>query len=441
MNINIIIKGKVFLLASFFLSIFPGISYGECYALLPPEYSGAPYEITIPKNNCAWINPGINLNEGLNYKFNLTNVYDGMFGVKTDEGWGFYFVEGGKLFSNSWVREMDEDEYYEPHFSNGALLMYKKADPKEDRPLYLLKKDGTIKELSKDYIFPTNYVDGLSVVTKKNGERVFLDTNGNEVYTHLKIGDNHAWPLVEGLRLFKEANGIFSKYGYLDSQGNIKIKPQWEKAESFHDGLAPVYDKEIPNYYYINTKGEMAFPPKWEFYGMVLESLGPCWDGICAVKIKEGYDDYHINYYDRLGNNILTVDNGGATPYYYGYAWMTDKIGTGHSEVWVRDPKGLIFDVERENEVDFIEVMFNTKNPFPNFGESGIAVYGKDLAYLPCGRILLKLKSSPWDAAPQERFLSEFSPEKYCKAEIVIDEKPYIALINSYGEAKVIFMH
>ena len=50
--------------------------------------------------------------------------------------------------------------------------------------------------------------------------------------------------------------------GYIDTSGNIVIPIQFNKAESFHDGIAKVSlfdDKNAPYDAYINTDGKVIF--------------------------------------------------------------------------------------------------------------------------------------------------------------------------------------
>ena len=47
-----------------------------------------------------------------------------------------------------------------------------------------------------------------------------------------------------------------SKWGYIDTKGNIVIEPQFALARSFSNGLAAVFNGE--KWGYINTEGQLA---------------------------------------------------------------------------------------------------------------------------------------------------------------------------------------
>lgn len=53
------------------------------------------------------------------------------------------------------------------------------------------------------------------------------------------------------------------KWGFVDADGNMVIEPQYESAEAFHDGLAPV--QTLNGWGYINSSNELVI--KDEFFG------------------------------------------------------------------------------------------------------------------------------------------------------------------------------
>ena len=85
------------------------------------------------------------------------------------------------------------------------------------------------------------------VFAKKDGAYILLDKNGK------RIGKES----FEDAKLFEKDEPAAVKkenmWGFVDTEGKIKIKYQYEDAYSFHMGLAPV--KEGNTYRYINEKG------------------------------------------------------------------------------------------------------------------------------------------------------------------------------------------
>jgi hypothetical protein len=68
-----------------------------------------------------------------------------------------------------------------------------------------------------------------------------------------------------------------SKYGYIDNKGNVIIKPQFELALDFREGLAAV--RKNVKMGYISKRGELVIEPK--FY-----EAGSFSEGIAAIDIK-----------------------------------------------------------------------------------------------------------------------------------------------------------
>jgi hypothetical protein len=72
-------------------------------------------------------------------------------------------------------------------------------------------------------------------------------------------------------QLFEDA-GVFSeghaavkadgRWGYIDKTGRVVIKPQFESAEPFSDGLAAV-SVGVNRVGYVDTAGQVAIPPTY----------------------------------------------------------------------------------------------------------------------------------------------------------------------------------
>jgi DNA-binding transcriptional regulator/RsmH inhibitor MraZ len=80
----------------------------------------------------------------------------------------------------------------------------------------------------------------------------------------------------QGPRLFPfREPGKEGKWGYIDAQGNVAIKPQFSWAADFRDGRAMVVTDKVSGY--IDDKGRLAFacPADWEAYGDFSEGMAP----------------------------------------------------------------------------------------------------------------------------------------------------------------------
>ncbi len=78
----------------------------------------------------------------------------------------------------------------------------------------------------------------------------------------------------DGLALFKDST---NKYGFIDKKGSVTIKPIYEDAKNFSDGLAAIciFDslKHSNKWGYIDVKGTIVLEPKYDEANDFLEGL------------------------------------------------------------------------------------------------------------------------------------------------------------------------
>lgn len=83
------------------------------------------------------------------------------------------------------------------------------------------------------------------------------------------------------------------KWGFKDEQGNVVIKPSFQYAHGFSEGLAPV--KQDGKWGYIDTKGNFAIQPLYDGAGVFGEGLAPV-----QQNGKYGYIDKRGNFVIQL---------------------------------------------------------------------------------------------------------------------------------------------
>jgi hypothetical protein len=98
---------------------------------------------------------------------------------------------------------------------------------------------------------------------------------------------------------------IKKKWGYMNRKGDIVIKPVYDTAEDFEDGLAVVLiTKDDQSHYgYIDPKGNWAIPPDFDGAQNFYENKA-------AVKKGERY-----GYINRTGNEIISCQFEEAGPF------------------------------------------------------------------------------------------------------------------------------
>jgi hypothetical protein len=93
--------------------------------------------------------------------------------------------------------------------------------------------------------------------------------------------------LSDGLNLTGMTSYAEEKYGYIDKTGNFIIRPRYEYAENFSEDLAVV--KVSGKYGYISKTGEMIIKPQFERASKFSEGLA--WVGFGNFVVKGGYID------------------------------------------------------------------------------------------------------------------------------------------------------
>ncbi|MCX6844402.1 MAG: WG repeat-containing protein [candidate division WOR-3 bacterium] len=105
---------------------------------------------------------------------------------------------------------------------------------------------------------------------------------------------------------------VDGKYGYLNKAGNVVIKPQFDSAASFSDGLALV--KIEGSYRYISTAGDPAFDRKYEDARSFAEGLG-------TVFLRDSAGP-GWGVIDRAGKVVFKARFGWPVQFSEGLAWL-----------------------------------------------------------------------------------------------------------------------
>jgi len=228
---------------------------------------------------------------------------------KSGDKWG-YIDKEGKILINPQFN-------YANIFINGIALV-KSADNK----FGYIGEDGKyiINATYKDATF---FSEGLACVVPENDHPQFIDEKGNIKFT-VSTGEQ-CGIFNEGLAAVK----VKEKWGYLDKEGTIKINPQFEYAQSFHDGLAAIATTNKENgetlWGYLNNKGEITINYQFKYVGNFNDGIAKVYDGK-----NYGYIDktgkYIINpqfdYAGEFTNGFAIIKQGSM----YGYIDKTGKI-------------------------------------------------------------------------------------------------------------------
>lgn len=359
----------------------------------------------------------------------ITDVHEGWFAVKNNKNyWSFFSAENGQcLFRNIGKTPFNKND---PHFNNGVALVEDKSDKGMDIHK-ILYADGRIKFI--EYKIVEDFVDGVSMVKIFDDNFIpytfYINDKGEKIYPNFTEGGKNmsslidtreVRPLRNGLRAIK----ISGKWGYIDGNGNIKIKPQFYSVKDFSEGCAWVNVEKDGAHKIglIDTGGNWIIEPVFKGYAM--EISNDYGNASCGLLRVVGKND-SVAYYDTSGKLIKSFDKSYATSFVNGYAFL--KQGKW-SYVIDRDMEI----VKRfEDEYGFWDIT-HTKPSFTNYP---LALVNRNhCATAPDGNVILKgnedLKISVT--------LKDFSADGYAFAETSFGGRTVRGFIRPDGAYTVV---
>lgn len=122
---------------------------------------------------------------------------------------------------------------------------------KANKKYSLYSVDSPKKPLtSAEYDDVTTFAEGRAFVSVFGEPIQMIDESGKVIKT-LSEDISAAYTFSEGMAVFKSKD----KYGFLDTKGDIKIKAQYDYADSFSEGKAVTLSKKNPKCQVIDKKG------------------------------------------------------------------------------------------------------------------------------------------------------------------------------------------
>lgn len=157
----------------------------------------------------------------------------------------------------------------------------------------------------EEYDDVTDFACGRAFASKLGEPIILIDEDGK----HIKTLDRNiveACAFSDGLAVFKSSNGL---YGYLDKNGNVVIKAQYDVAGAFHDGYAvaiPNFKEKNYTQVIINKKNEISFSVKKEMYDLAFVYK----EGKFVATKNMTSDDPLITYLNEKGDEVLKPMTG-----------------------------------------------------------------------------------------------------------------------------------
>ncbi|PNK59819.1 WG repeat-containing protein [Psychrobacter sp. FDAARGOS_221] len=256
--------------------------------VIPTQYEeiGYPEEGLIAvKNNGRWGYINRSNETVIDYAYDEAQAFsDGLAAVAKDGMWGFIDKQGElvipygysevKEFSNGrasfksgekWGvidkegKQIVAAKYDSPIIFKSGIYNTDFAQVEQNERYGLINLDG---EETIPVIYSrmnSYYTDGL-IGAKKGHKWGFIDTDG-KVKVDFKYDDVDYFS--DGLAKVTIESGDYERLsGFIDKSGKEVIPPIYKQAGSFSEGLAPVWVNE--KWGFINKAGEMVIPPKFE---------------------------------------------------------------------------------------------------------------------------------------------------------------------------------
>lgn len=185
--------------------------------------------------------------------YNLGPLSEGIVTVKIDGRYGFYNLNGTRLYKPEW--QSTNMEF--PYFSSGACIVYDESTHSK----VVLYSDRRIQEISPVINKITDFVDDVAVVTERNkdGDNVayYIDTDFNKIYPHLTetCSPYSSGPYIRPVSCGLRAYFSYAKnaWGYLDANGNVVIEPRFTEVRDFANNHAIVKNKKEDDTYYLSV--------------------------------------------------------------------------------------------------------------------------------------------------------------------------------------------
>lgn len=176
-------------------------------------------------------------------------------------------------------------------FENGKALV-----KNQDGSYALIDLTGkTVMRFS--YPFVENYGDGLLAFKEnEDGKWGYIDEQGSVV---IKPQFSGTMPFEEGHAIVNMSNTYIDKYGVIDRQGNFIIKPQYNSLLYLEEGRYALGKAMIPDKPYLFSKYALADAKGHIYTGFIFNDIAPFTDGIASA-----YNDQYTFFIDMRGSRM-----------------------------------------------------------------------------------------------------------------------------------------
>ena len=278
-------------------------------------------------------------------------IHEGMIAIYSYPKIHYVNLKGEYVFGSNFPFTRGNDFYHSAYFSGGAMMAWRTKPNAYSASPFIIYPDGKYRDFPDDISNASSFCEGYAIVQKGRSivmgvKQMFIDKNGKEVFPSLTcterstFGDMNVYPVRENRRLYYNAE--LKKYGYADEKGAIVIKPQFDKAQNFSEGLAAVMIEEnySTKWGFIDLTGKLVIPATYNLMP------GRFSEGLAGVRIGESEYDCEMAYIDKTGTRVIENKPWNLNEFHNGYAW----VGTGCDKLFVMNKN---FEEVRDLTQDF----------------------------------------------------------------------------------------
>ncbi len=188
------------------------------------------------------------------------------------------------------------------------------------------------------------------------GNRELMDRTGKVVHKGKYYDVNRFFDGLALVKIYKPAGSKYKyKYaaGYLDTDFNYAIEPQYGFAYSFKDGLAVVSDRNFDKWWVIDKSGEVVLDCEY------IPLSGEISDGVLAVVTRQHLDDLNNDVYDVPAPTYHYSTDGNS------FSYFTDPREFDDRTIWYKKIDTLWGYMDTEGNL-IAEPQFVDAGPFKN---------------------------------------------------------------------------
>ena len=142
---------------------------------------------------------------------------------------------------------------------------------------YGYKNANNVVVIPAQYEYPADFINGFALIMVGDYGIIILDTSGRQIFSFSNSRNNpneYNHQYSEGMLAVYDS--LSSRYGFIDTNGKIRIAPKFYEVQDFHNGLAAIWENPDIHVDEGSGCGTPVLHSKWGFINMEGEFIVPC---------------------------------------------------------------------------------------------------------------------------------------------------------------------